>query len=79
MPARIPQHGSDELVLYTWESMFPQEVLDAFEQETGIRVNYVNFDTDETMLARLEAAEGGDYDIVVADDYIIETAIAEAL
>lgn len=73
------ENGSDELVLYTWESMFPQEVLDAFEQETGIRVNYVNFDTDETMLARLEAAEGGDYDIVVADDYIIETAIAEGL
>ncbi len=39
----------------------------------------MNFDTDETMLARLEAAEGGDYDIVVADDYIIETAIAEGL
>lgn len=73
------ENGSDELVLYTWEAMFPQEVLDAFEQETGIRVNYVNFDTDETMLARLEAAEGGDYDIVVADDYIIETAIAEGL
>ena len=52
-------------------------MLDAFEAETGIKVNYVNFDTDETMLAKLEAAEGGDYDIVVADDYIIETAIAE--
>ena len=60
--------GSDELVLYTWEAMFPQDVLDAFEAETGIKVNYVNFDTDETMLAKLEAAEGGDYDIVVADD-----------
>ena len=71
--------GSDELVLYTWEAMFPQDVLDAFEAETGIKVNYVNFDTDETMLAKLEAAEGGDYDIVVADDYIIETAIAEGL
>lgn len=71
--------GSTELVLYTWESMFPQEVLDAFEADTGIRVNYVNFDTDETMLAKLEAAEGGDYDLVIADDYIIETAIAEGL
>ena len=31
------------------------------------------------MLARLEAAEGGDYDLVIADDYIIETAIQEGL
>ena len=68
-----------QLVLYTWENMFPQEVLDGFTQETGISVTYTNFDTDETMLARLEAAQGGDYDLVIADDYIIETAIQEGL
>ena len=66
-----------ELVLYTWQGMFPQEVLDGFTEETGIAVNYANFDTDETMLSKLQAAEGGDYDLVIADDYIIETAIAE--
>ena len=68
-----------ELVLYTWENMFPQEVLDGFTEETGIQVTYSNFDTDETMLARLETAKGGDYDLVIADDYIIETAIQEGL
>lgn len=31
------------------------------------------------MLAKLEAAGGGDYDLVIADDYIIETAISEDL
>ncbi len=31
------------------------------------------------MLAKLEAAKGGDYDLVIADDYIIETVIAEGL
>ena len=66
-----------ELVLYTWENMFPQEVLDGFTEETGIQVTYSNFDTDETMLARLETAKGGDYDLVIADDYIIETAIQQ--
>jgi len=71
--------GSDTLNLYTWQGMFPQEVLDGFTQETGIAINYANFDTDENMLARLEAANGGDYDVVIADDYIIETAIAEGL
>lgn len=67
------------MTLYTWQGMFPQEVLDGFTQETGIAVNYANFDLDETMLARLEAAGGGDYDLVIADDYIIETVIAEGL
>jgi spermidine/putrescine transport system substrate-binding protein len=68
-----------QLNLFTWEGMFPQDVLDSFTAETGITINYANFDLDETMLTKLQAAEGGDYDLVIADDYIIETAIAEGL
>ena len=67
------------LNLYTWAEMFDPAVLESFEKETGITVNYTNFDFDETMLARLEAANGGDYDLIIADDYIIETVIAEGL
>ena len=68
-----------ELNLFTWEGMFPQEVLDSFTEETGIKVNYSSFDTDETMLSKLQTAKGGDYDLIIADDYIIETTIAEEL
>lgn len=68
-----------EMVLYTWEGMFPQEVLDGFEEETGTKIIYSNFDTDETMLEKLSQAKGGDYDVVIADDYIIETVIEEGL
>ena len=70
---------SKELVLYTWEGMFPQEILDGFEKETGIKIVYSNFDTDETMLEKLSMAKGGDYDVVIADDYIIQNAIEEGL
>ena len=68
-----------QLNLFTWQGMFPQEVLDGFTAETGIEVNYANFDTDENMLAKLETAQGGDYDVIIADDYIIQTVIAEGL
>ncbi len=68
-----------ELNLYTWEGMFPEELLDAFTEQTGIKVNYSSFDTNETMLSRLQAAQGGDYDLIIADDYIVETVIAEGL
>lgn len=70
---------SSTLTLYTWQGMFPQEVLDGFTEETGIQINYANFDYNETMLAKLQAADGGDYDLVIADDYIVETAIQEGL
>ena len=79
MPAAPVCAAEDELVLYTWEGMFPQEALDGFTEETGIKVIYSNFDTDETMLEKLSMAKGGDYDVVIADDYIIEQAVNEGL
>ena len=75
----VSAKDKDELVLYTWDGMFPQEVLDDFEKETGTKVVYSNFDTDETMLEKLSQAKGGDYDVVIADDYIIDSAVKEGL
>ena len=74
-----PKGKEAKLNLFTWEGMFPQDVLDEFTAETGIAINYSNFDYNETMLAKLEAAKGGDYDLVIADDYILETVFAEGL
>ncbi len=71
--------NTETLNLFTWDGMFPQEVLSGFEKEYGIQINYSNFDYDEDMLAKLETAKGGDYDLVIADDYIIEIAIEEGL
>ncbi|MDO4284791.1 MAG: spermidine/putrescine ABC transporter substrate-binding protein [Eubacteriales bacterium] len=68
-----------EFNLYTWDAMFPQEVLDGFEAKTGVKINYSNFDYDEDMLAKLEETEGGDYDFVIADDYILELIREEGL
>jgi len=65
--------------LYTWAEMFPQEILDGFEKESGYRINYINFDFDETMLTKLESSRGSGYDLVIADDYIIETVIEKGL
>ena len=66
--------ANKELVIYTWAEFVPQDVIDGFEAETGIEVIYNHFETDEEMLAKLESTNGGDYDIVIADDYIIKMA-----
>ncbi len=70
---------TETLNLFTWEGMFPQEVLSGFEEEYDIKINYSNFEYDEEMLAKLETAQGGEYDLIIADDYIIEIAINEGL
>ena len=73
------QEEKKEFNLYTWDGMFPQEILDGFEEETGYTINFSHFDYDEDMLAKLEETKGGDYDLVIADDYIVEVVIAEGL
>jgi spermidine/putrescine transport system substrate-binding protein len=67
------------MVLFSWADTFPQEVLDAFTAETGIKVVYTYFESNEEMLTKLEAAKGGDYDVVMASDYIVDIARKEGL
>lgn len=71
--------GAGELNIYTWASYVPDSVIKSFEEETGIQVNYSNFETNEEMLSRLETAEGGEYDFIIASDYIVKLANDEGL
>lgn len=73
------EENNKELVLYTWEGLFPQEVLDDFEKEKGIRIIKSNFDSNETMLEKVQQSDGKDYDVVIGDDYIIEQVVKNGL
>ena len=41
------QEEQKTLNLYTWDGMFPQEILDGCEAETGYAINFSHFDYDE--------------------------------
>ena len=45
--------SNETLNLYNWSEYMPQEILDGFEEETGISVNYTTFDSNEAMYQRL--------------------------
>jgi spermidine/putrescine-binding protein len=68
-----------QLVILTWEEMIPQEIFDDFTRETGVDVVVRTFEYNEEMLVALEMADGGEYDLIIADDYIVEFAIMEGL
>ena len=44
-----------ELYLYNWANYFPPELIETFEQDTGINVTLDVYDSNETMLAKLQA------------------------
>ena len=52
-----------------------RDLISKFEKETGIKVNYELYDTNESMLAKLETG-GTYYDLIFPSDYVIEEMIA---
>jgi len=68
--AAFPTSGSGELNLYNWTDYISPDLLKRFETETGIKVNLDNYDSNETLLAKLQAG-GANYDVIVPSDYMV--------
>ncbi len=70
----VPEVSGEEkaLNIFTWDGYFPEDVMNDFTSQTGVKVNYSNFESNEEMLTKLEAANAGDYDIIVVSDYMVE-------
>ncbi|MDR0898010.1 MAG: spermidine/putrescine ABC transporter substrate-binding protein [Oscillospiraceae bacterium] len=67
----LPALAAEEVNVYNWQDYINEDVLDLFEEETGIRVNYMGFTTNEDMLTMV-SADPTNYDVIFPSDYIIE-------
>jgi spermidine/putrescine transport system substrate-binding protein len=68
-----------KVVVYNWSEYIPQEVLDDFTEETGIKVIYSTFESNEAMYAKVRWLDAGTYDIVVPSNYTLELMIRDGL
>lgn len=64
------------LNVFNWGDYIGEETLAKFTEETGIKVNYEMFDSNEAMYTKLKSG-AVDYDVLVPSDYMIEKLIAE--
>jgi spermidine/putrescine transport system permease protein len=64
---------SEEKVLnvFNWSEYLPESVIKKFEEETGIKVNYDTYSSNEEMFAKLSAGNTG-YDLTVSSTFFIE-------
>lgn len=63
-----------EVVVYNWGEYIDPDVLTSFEEETGIKVIYDEFETNEIMYPKVEAGASS-YDVVCPSDYMIKKMI----
>ena len=73
-----PSQLAEEIFLYTWVEYMDPEILTQFEEECGVKVTETNFDSNETLLATIQAG-GADYDIVVPSDYMVQIMVEEGM
>lgn len=70
--------GTEQVIIYNWGEYIDPEVLDMFEEETGIQVIYEEFETNEIMYPKIQSGAIA-YDLVCPSDYMIQKMIQNDL
>ncbi len=79
----VPARAAGEVVnVYNWGQYISDgsdgyiDVNAAFEEATGIKVNYMTFDSNESLYTKLKTG-GSTYDVIIPSDYMIARLISE--
>ena len=65
-----------ELNVLNWGEYIDPELIEIFEKETGVTVNYIEMTSNEEMLIKMRSSDSS-YDLCFPSDYIIEQMIRE--
>jgi spermidine/putrescine-binding protein len=67
-----------ELHIYNWSDYIAEDTVPNFEKEFGVKVTYDTYESNEEMLAKLQAGATG-YDIIVPSGYSVPVLVATDL
>ncbi|GFZ83788.1 spermidine/putrescine ABC transporter substrate-binding protein [Compostibacillus humi] len=70
--------GENTLTVFNWGDYIDMELVEQFEEETGITVIYETFDSNEAMLTKIQQG-GTTYDIAVPSEYMVQKMMEEDL
>ncbi len=67
-----PVFANKVVNVYAWGGVIPKIIIQQFERETGIKVNFSTYDSNETMYAKLKASRQNVYDVILPSAYYVE-------
>ena len=62
--------------VYNWGEYIDQSVLNDFEEQTGIKVNYTTYASNEEMYSKIVSGAAS-YDVIIPSEYMISKMIEE--
>ena len=68
--SRSASQTENKLVIYNWGDYIDPQLLEEFTKETGIKVQYETFDSNESMYTKIKQG-GTTYDITIPSEYMI--------
>lgn len=78
-PTASPANDAKTLYVYSWANYSDDQLIKDFEAATGIRAVVDVYDSNETMLAKLEAGGGSAYSVIYPSDYAVTEMIDKGL
>ncbi|PSJ47880.1 spermidine/putrescine ABC transporter substrate-binding protein [Zobellella endophytica] len=75
--------ANDRLSVYAWAEYLPDSVLTDFTKETGVRVDYATFDSNEALYAKLKLLQTSgaseSYDLIFPSSYMLSKMAREGM
>ncbi len=76
----LPCFANSNIVnVYNWSYFMPHAVIKQFEKKTGIHVNYMEYDNNETLYAKLKADPNIGFDVIVPSSYYVQRMAHEGM
>ncbi|WP_314063959.1 ABC transporter substrate-binding protein [uncultured Vagococcus sp.] len=70
--------GGNTLTIYNWGDYIDPALLKKFEKETGYKVSYETFDSNEAMFTKIQQG-GTAYDLTIPSEYMIQKMMKEKM
>jgi spermidine/putrescine transport system substrate-binding protein len=65
--------------VFVWGDILEPSIIASFEKETGIKLNFSYYSSNEELIVKLKATRGEGYDLIIPSDYAVNILIKEDL
>lgn len=71
--------ADEKVYVFNWSEYIPDAVIAKFQKETGIKLIYSTYDSNDAMYAKVKVLKGDTYDIVVPSTFYVQRMAEEGL
>ncbi|KXI29021.1 extracellular solute-binding protein [Paraglaciecola hydrolytica] len=71
--------AAKQVVVYNWSEYIPEAVVEKFTEETGIKVIYSTYESNEVMYSKLQLQKNSGYDVIVPSAYYVSKMAKEKM